>query len=123
MKLINVDDIEYEGFSNDQGESYPDFVRKSSIDQMDSVSLEDLRAAAEEMGYLLVKKKQPMPKLLPCVCGEKRKPEEWTNCSVSGGKFYRCPKCRLRGAVGASRSERIKNWNAAVLAASMTCGD
>lgn len=41
---------------------------------MDKIDIEELEKLADEMGYKLTKKPEPLPKFLPCgKCGSKRR--------------------------------------------------
>lgn len=77
---------------------------------MTTLSIEELKKMADELGYKLVKKQQPLPKLLPCKCGCTRR-EIWLTVS---GKSYHCPQCGLAGQPGTTQREQRENWNAAV---------
>ena len=70
---------------------------------------EELRTLAKSMGYNIIPIKK-REKLLPCVCGCKRR-SHW-NTYVSGVLYHvlRCNKCD-REASGRSEAEAIHNWN------------
>lgn len=70
------------------------------------MTLEELKAEAEKLGYTLVKK-NPYVALLPCSCGEKHS-IRW------GGAMYYCCKCGLVGKPSRYKYQARKNWNTAV---------
>ena len=81
----------------------------------EDIQLEDLKRLADELGYSLVKKQPPMPKLLPCKCGRKRI-DEWRHYSSGFGSGYirRCD-CGLRAEPGKTKREARENWNRMIL--------
>ena len=73
------------------------------------MTVEELRKEAKAMGYNIIRI-APKEKLLPCVCGCKRR-EHWTR--FMEGEVYtvlRCEKCD-REAMGRTDREVRHNWN------------
>lgn len=75
------------------------------------INYRELKEAADELGYKLVKKQQDV-KLLPCACGQKRnlhmcyvidKGEKWF--------FIRCKKCYLDGSESKTKQSAKIAWN------------
>lgn len=76
----------------------------------EDIQLEDLKRLADELGYSLVKKQPPMPKLLPCKCGCRRILEGV--CFGDKKGFVRfCYKCDLHAKIGKTKREARENWN------------
>ena len=73
------------------------------------MTVEELRKEAKALGYNLIKINKP-EKLLPCICGCKKR-EHWAR-SYKGirYKILVCPKCG-REASGRSEREVRHNWN------------
>lgn len=82
-----------------------------------NMSLEELKKIAGELGYSVVKKRQPLPKLERCSCGANRRMYGIRSASTykKPGIFYKCEACGLEGKSGMSKREAIENWNRAVL--------
>ena len=72
------------------------------------MTLEELRKEASKLGYVLTKKIiYEKVKLCP-ICKKRPVPE----VSIKpNGKYYRCPKCGLRGEVHKTSYRAISNWN------------
>lgn len=73
------------------------------------MTVEELRKEAKAMGYNIIRI-APKEKLLPCVCGCKRR-EHWVR--FVRGDTYRiigCKKCE-REAMGRTDREVRHNWN------------
>ena len=71
------------------------------------MTLDELKAEAKRQGYKLIKD-NPVPKMLPCVCGANRR-AEWTN--IRGKYCYECMKCGRTSSWGDTRREARENWN------------
>lgn len=76
------------------------------------MTLEELKQAADEMGYSVVKKPQPTVKLLPCTYGRKQI-DKRTGCSVAMGRYsvYRCCRCGIKAEPGKTIRAARLNWN------------
>ena len=72
------------------------------------MTLEELKIEAEKYGYILTKKRKPLPKLLPCNCGRKRI-DLWYQ--TPRGYVYKCPICGRKGIGGLTKQEARENWN------------
>lgn len=82
-----------------------------NLKEMDIESLEEI---ADRMGYKLVKKPEPLPKLLPCPrCGSKQRYLAHVYGKGYSAKYYSCRKCKFKADHGRNELERRKNWNAA----------
>jgi hypothetical protein len=81
------------------------------------VTVEELKIEAEKHGYYLMKKKQPMPKLMDCSCGSNCRSISLTSEGAVGryGRYIKCVCCGLEGAVGKTKREIYENWNRAVI--------
>lgn len=70
------------------------------------MTLDELKAEAEKLGYALIKKSESI-KMLPCTCGCKRR-TEWF---CKGQTFYSCNRCGKKS----SRSNTVRGakraWN------------
>ena len=73
----------------------------------EDIQLEDLKRLAYELGYSLVKKRTPMPKLLQCKCCRKLISLWYCN----GLPVYKCEKCGLRADPGKTKRKARENWN------------
>lgn len=73
------------------------------------MTVEELRREAKSMGYNIIRI-NPYEKLLPCICGSKRR-EHWSTF-VKGVEYtvLRCGKCE-REASGRTDREARHNWN------------
>ena len=73
------------------------------------MDVEELRILAKSMGYNIIPFKK-REKLLPCICGSKRR-EHW-DTYVKGVHYrvLRCEKCD-REVSGRTEAEAIHNWN------------
>lgn len=77
-------------------------------------TFEDLKAAAEKLGYTLVKKKKAYVSLKPCpVCGKKRT-TIWYLMADPQCEFRKCGNCDFRGDTVTKRSDLNQAWNDAV---------
>ena len=75
------------------------------------MTLEDLKKAADELGYSVVKKRTPIPKLLPCKCGKARAEKWYGLSSATKNVLYKCPECGLKtDAYNTDRKAR-ETWN------------
>lgn len=81
------------------------------------MTVEELKKAADELGYNIVKKREPLPTLERCSCGANRRMYGIRSASTykKPGIFYSCEACGLEGEPGMSKREAIENWNRAVL--------
>ena len=75
------------------------------------MTLEELKAEADKLGYSVVKKQQYV-KLSPCICGHKH-PREWYRIG-SGNVVYQCPSCDFSASEAKTRKQARLNWNKAV---------
>lgn len=73
--------------------------------------IEELKAEASKLGYILVKKREFVP-LLPCPCGAISKTK--LIYSTDWSMFYRCSKCNFEGYRADTKYEARENWNRAV---------
>ena len=75
------------------------------------MTLPELKAEADKLGYKVVKKSEPYTPLLPCICGCKRR-EHWVK--YAGNNKYEttllCMRCN-RKASGLSQTAARKAWN------------
>lgn len=77
------------------------------------LTFEELRDAAEKLGYTLVKKKTYVP-LKPCpICGKKHT-AVWYTMSEPRGQFRKCENCDFRSNVVEKKSDLNQAWNDAV---------
>ena len=74
------------------------------------MTIEELKSEAKKLGYKLIKDTRP-PKLLPCICGCKRR-NQWYD-SAFGVTILSCERCWLT-ASGKNRTEAIIAWNSLV---------
>lgn len=81
----------------------------------EDIQLEDLKRLADELGYSLVKKQLPMPKLLPCKCGRKRIGEWIHHSSEFGSGYRRSCTCGVMAKPGKTKREARENWNRLIL--------
>lgn len=80
---------------------------------MNELTLEELRDAAEKLGYSLVKKKTYIP-LKPCpICGKKRT-ETWYSMTEPRGDFRKCENCDFKGGIVQKKGDLNQAWNDAV---------
>ena len=81
------------------------------------MTLEELKKEAGKYGYRLVPKKKKLERLLPCLCGCKRR-EHWYG---SGNRKYIlfCQRCGIE-ASGRTEREAYKAWNDMVRGANDT---
>ena len=77
------------------------------------LTFEELRDAAEKLGYTLVKKKTYVP-LKPCpICGKKHT-AVWYTMAEPRGQFRKCENCDFRSKVVEKKSNLNQAWNDAV---------
>lgn len=96
------------------------YIQKSELLKTlrgEDIQLEDLKRLADELGYSLVKKQPPMPKLLPCKCGRKQI-GEWV--AVGKGYIRKCD-CGLKAEPGKTKREARENWNRMILGEEKEC--
>lgn len=68
------------------------------------MTLKEVRAAADTLGYMAVK--QNYTKLIPCICGcDKRR-----RIQKNGSYYIECKKC-VRYSVGKNVYQAVDNWN------------
>lgn len=80
------------------------------------MTLEELKSEAKAQGYKLIKD-NPMPKLLPCVCGGKRR-EMWHKYDMKTSEHYvcyRCQKCGKESEFARNERKAREAWNKMVL--------
>ncbi len=70
------------------------------------MTLDELKAEAKRQGYKLIKD-NPMPKMLPCVCGSKHR----TQWSRADGWYYECDGCGRKAKPGKTERKARENWN------------
>ena len=70
------------------------------------MTVEELKAEAKKLGYKIIPVSESI-KLLPCVCGCKRRTHWWT----VKGMFYQCNQCGLKAPIGENETEAKKLWN------------
>lgn len=76
-------------------------------------TFEELKNAAEKLGYILVKKRTYIP-LKPCpICGKKCT-EIWYSFAEPKGDFRKCVNCEFRSDPVAKKSDLNQAWNDAV---------
>lgn len=76
------------------------------------MTYDELKAEAKAMGYNLIKKSAPMPKFLPCVCGNNRRYHWW-----SSGPFYKCTKCGRKSPPAKGERAAREAWNKMIMEA------
>lgn len=72
------------------------------------MTLEQLRKEASKLGYTLTKKIIYEKVRLCPICKKRPVPELSIN---PRGKYYRCPRCGIRGEVHKTSYMAISNWN------------
>ncbi|MBQ2099491.1 MAG: hypothetical protein II477_00305, partial [Lachnospiraceae bacterium] len=70
------------------------------------MTLDELKAEAKRQGYKLIKD-NPMPKLIPCICGSKRR-IMW---HYADGWYFECDKCGRTAYPGRTERKARENWN------------
>lgn len=76
-------------------------------------TFEELKDAAEKLGYSLVKKKTYIS-LKPCpICGKKRT-EIWYSTAEPRGDFRKCENCDFKSDVVTKKGDLNRAWNDAV---------
>lgn len=79
------------------------------------MTVEELTVEDAKLGYNIIKKPEPLVKLLPCVCGCNQRSKWYSNKLV----WYKCNKCGfVSSGAYTERDTRIK-WNEAVEKASV----
>lgn len=73
------------------------------------MTVEELRAEANALGYNIIKKPEPLPKLLPCSCGSVRR-ERWVGTGSYNKVIIRCSRCG-KMAYGKNERKARENWN------------
>lgn len=75
------------------------------------MTLPELKAEADKLGYKVVKKSEPYTPMLPCICGCKRR-EHWSTRFGNGkyGTKLVCIRCN-RSASGLTQTDARKAWN------------
>ena len=76
------------------------------------MTLEELKLEADKLGYKLVKKQKSI-KLLPCICGSKRRTMWITTAGGTKGvqRILACDKCGMEAPPGNTIQEAKGNWN------------
>lgn len=74
---------------------------------VEELTVDDLKELAATMGYKVSKKPDPMPKILPCICGRKTIATWYAH----DGFFYRCADCGKNGEKGINKRKARENWN------------
>lgn len=75
------------------------------------MTLEELKAEANRLGYNLIKKQEPV-KLLPCICGYKYR-SLWHD-TKDGTCFLACDGCDFRGYKAKNKYRAKIAWNKAI---------
>lgn len=76
------------------------------------MTLEELKKAADELGYSLIKK-EPYERFLPCTCGCNKR-SHWVIWDDSDSKYryyYECYNCGKEGPRGKSPTDARRLWN------------
>ena len=73
------------------------------------MTVEELRAEANALGYNIIKKPEPLPKIPPCSCGSGRR-ERWVGQASYNKEIILCPRCGKK-AFGKNEREARENWN------------
>ena len=76
------------------------------INGSEEMTLDELKAEAKRQGYKLIKD-NPMPKLLPCICGSKHR-ILW---SCAEGLYFECGGCGRTACPGRTERKARENWN------------
>lgn len=72
------------------------------------MTLEELKIEANKLGYSLIKKRI-IPKLLPCICGCKRR-HHWYIAGSENKRALECKRCGKR-IEGINDIDVINKWN------------
>ena len=72
------------------------------------MTLEELRAEAKKHGYYIIQRKHE--KILPCVCGSKRREHHYSYKDGKHNYFLTCNKCG-RSVKGYSEEDVKHQWN------------
>lgn len=76
------------------------------------MTYQELKVEADKLGYNLVKKQKSI-KLLPCICGSKRR-SMWITTIRDTREVQRilaCAKCGMKAPPGNTVQEAKENWN------------
>jgi len=76
------------------------------------MTLEELKAEAKRQGYSLIKY-NPLPKMIPCVCGNNKRYRRWRNTDGDESVSIVCTKCGREIEGWSERETRIR-WNKAM---------
>ena len=74
------------------------------------MTYEELKKAADELGYNLLKKSRYV-KLLPCLCGSTRRQHRFGVGKGGNTETLICERCGLKGYPGATENEAKLGWN------------
>lgn len=75
------------------------------------MTLEELKAEADKLGYRLSKKSERV-KFLPCVCGCNRRLHWFGHSYYEGTQIsFECNNCGLKSPPGSSEQEARQKWN------------
>lgn len=73
------------------------------------MTVDELKIEAKKLGYNIIKISKQPEKLLPCICGRRRR-GHWE--SYHDGSWYKSLRCECgRRADGLTKVEVNKNWN------------
>ena len=70
------------------------------------MTLDELKAEAKRQGYKLIKD-NPMPKMIPCICGSKGR-ILW---SCAEGWYFECVGCGRMAKPGKTKRKARDEWN------------
>ena len=74
------------------------------------MTVDELKIEAKKLGYNIIKISEQPEKLLPCICGRKRR-SHWDSLH-DDGLWYKSLRCDCgRRADGLTKVEVNKNWN------------
>ena len=73
------------------------------------MTLEELKIEANKLGYNLIKK-NPKPKILPCICGCRRRRHLYIGSDNIYNRALVCKRCGRR-VEGIDDRDVINNWN------------
>ena len=77
------------------------------------MTVEELKAEANKLGYNIIKKQEYI-KLLPCTCGSVKRKIWYRNGHYGETKFYECLHCGKKSAPVYTENEAKKNWNSMI---------
>ena len=75
-------------------------------DGSEGMTLDELKAEAKRQGYKLIKD-NPMPKMLPCICGSKHR----TLWLGADGWYFECDGCGRTAKPGRTERGARNEWN------------